>query len=112
MSLWLEDNGLTEEALDMVAAEDIAQREKWGVQRHSVYKWCSIAHEEAGEVNKAALEGDLDALEKEAVQAATVYLKIAYMARKKGVSEVFDPRYRSESDDMIGAKTTEEVTDE
>ena len=80
---WFWDRGLSEEALGMVASEDISQREEWGNQCHSIYKWQTIAMEEVGELSKAMLEADLGAIEKEATQAATLLLKIAWMARER-----------------------------
>ncbi len=91
MSFWLEDEGLTNDALGMIVSEDLAQREKWGNQRYSIYKWLTILGEEVGELNGAVLDivkgrGDEDHLkhiELEATQVATVALKIAWMARNK-----------------------------
>lgn len=84
----LTDSGLTNEALDLIAAEDVAQREKWGDQTHSIYKWVLILSEEVGELSKAVLESYhsdlcLRDIVKEAVQVATVALKIAWMASKR-----------------------------
>jgi len=79
----LQDNGLGEEALDMLAAEDIAQIDKWGHQAHATFEWYAIIGEEFGELGKAILEGDLEASEKEATQLATLALKYAYMVRKE-----------------------------
>lgn len=83
MSWMLKDIGLSDEALEMVAEHDLTQREMWGKQSHSAYKWLAIAMEEAGEVANAVLEKDLESLEREATHAATVFLKMAWMARKK-----------------------------
>ena len=85
----LEDIGLDEEALDMIAAEDIRQIEKWGYQVHSIETWYLILAEEVGELAKAILEakvqgGGLSIMEKEATQAATVAIKIARMIRSLG----------------------------
>lgn len=82
------DEGLCEEALDMIASEDEAQREKWGVQYHYLAKWCLILGEEVGELNKAILEyfvgnDTLTQVVREAVQVATLALKIAWMCRRK-----------------------------
>ena len=80
---WFHDKGLCEDALDMIAGEDTRQRTKWGDQKHSDYNWFTILMEEVGELCKAALEGDLKAIVKEATQVATLALKIAWMARRK-----------------------------
>lgn len=78
----LKDEGLSDDALDMIAAEDISQREKWGNQNHSPEKWYVILGEEFGELGKAILECKPRNVEKEAIQVATLGLKIAYMMRK------------------------------
>jgi NTP pyrophosphatase (non-canonical NTP hydrolase) len=81
----LKDNGLDEEALDMIAAEDVRQREKWGFQKHDTDVWFIILSEEVGELAAVLLQGDepdLLTVEKEATQVATVAIKMAYMARK------------------------------
>lgn len=79
----LYDLGLTEEALDMVAAEDKRQLEIWGNQARSNHKWLVILGEEFGELCNAILRGSLPDTAKEATHVATVALKIAWMARKK-----------------------------
>ena len=76
------DTGLSEEALGMVVSEDVAQREKWGEQIHDAHVWNTILGEEVGELARAILTDNIVGIEKEATQAATVALKIAYMARK------------------------------
>ncbi len=81
--LVLEDTGLCEEALDMIAAEDISQREIWGNQIHDACKWMTILTEEVGELAKAILENNLVGIEEEGTQVATLALKMAWMARKK-----------------------------
>ena len=82
----LKDEGLDEEAMDMIAAEDLRQREKWGFQEHSADVWFIILSEEVGELAAVLLQGDepdLSALEEEATQIATIAIKMAYMARKE-----------------------------
>lgn len=79
--LWLEDKGLCEEALDKIAAEDVSQREIWGNQIHHSHRWNTILVEEVGELSKAILEENLVEIEKEAVQVATLALKIGWMAK-------------------------------
>lgn len=55
-----------------VIVERTRQREKWGKQEHSAPIWHAILSEEIGEVAKALLETDFDALETELVQCAAV----------------------------------------
>lgn len=86
----LKDEGLDEEAMDMIAAEDLSQRENWGFQEHSADVWFIILSEEVGELAAVLLQGDepdLSALEEEATQIATVAIKIAYMARKAKLAQ-------------------------
>lgn len=83
---WLEDIGLCEEALDMITAEDVSQRERWGNQRHHAHRWNTILTEEVGELAKAVLEDNVEQIEKEATQVVTLALKMAYMARQLRLS--------------------------
>jgi hypothetical protein len=67
-----------------VVQENIRQLEKWGIQDHSAEEWFIISSEEVGEVAKAIVEwrfnnGTPADVAKEAVQAATLFLKIAEM---------------------------------
>lgn len=83
----LNDTGLGSEAINMLYDEDARQREKWGDQTHSIYKWITILSEEVGELSKAVLEAyhsdaALRDVVKEAVQVATLALKIAWMVQK------------------------------
>jgi len=80
--LVFEDTGLADVALDMIAAEDISQRELWGNQTHTGHRWMTILTEEVGELAKAILENNLAEIAKEGTQVATLALKIAWMARK------------------------------
>ena len=87
LSMLLIDIGLTNSDLDAIALEDVEQLKKRGKQRHSVDEWMLIASEEVGEAAKAILEGrnnkgKLEEVEKECIQAATLYLKIAAMVRR------------------------------
>ena len=84
----LTDKGLRPEAINMVYQEDRKQREKWGDQTHSIYKWITILSEEVGELSKAVLEAHHDTaawkdVVKEAVQVATLALKIAWMVQRR-----------------------------
>lgn len=65
--------------------EDEAQINKWGYQTHSFPEWCSILGEEVGELNAAVLrhifyEDSPESIFREAVQVATLAIKIAVMA--------------------------------
>jgi len=86
-TLLIKDTGLKNDDFDMIAAEDIAQREKWGEQEHDACTWLAIIAEEFGEMSKAVLEyqfgdGKLSRIEEEAIQVATLALKIAAMIRE------------------------------
>lgn len=83
----LVDHGLPPEALKLIADEDRSQREFWGDQRYDIFFWLAILGEEVGELSKETLEmwdgaGSFDAVEKEAIQVATLALKIAWMVKK------------------------------
>jgi NTP pyrophosphatase (non-canonical NTP hydrolase) len=85
--IYLQDNGLEDADFDMIAAEDIAQIEKWGYQYHSIWEWLGFTTEEIGELSAAIAEeqfrgGDLADVTKEAIQVATLSLKIAKMAKE------------------------------
>ena len=102
----LTDDGLTEEALGMIVAEDIAQIEKWGYQEHDIFEWLAIIGLTVGEMNKAILEHEMmqwnheqraekwNAIEKEATQVATLALKMAWMCRT----------FTNRIHDMLGAE--------
>lgn len=73
----------------LICHENLAQLEKWGVQDHSPFEWLTYTAEELGETAKAIGEeyyrnGDSKAVVKEAIQAATLCLKIAEMYKHKG----------------------------
>ena len=57
----------------------------FGMSRR-IEKWYVIIGEELGETGKAILEGDLVAVEKEAIQTATAALKLAWTCRRKRVA--------------------------
>ena len=83
--LWT-DLALTKKQLFLwVADENSYQLKKWGVQSRSPFEWLAYLTEETGEVAKAISDhfyrgGSLVDIEKEAVQVATLALKIAEMA--------------------------------
>ncbi|MBN1690435.1 MAG: hypothetical protein JW901_05395 [Dehalococcoidia bacterium] len=67
-----------------VLRENQRQIEKWGIQDHSPFEWLTYATEELGELANAISEhhnrgGDPEAVWKEAIQTATLCLKIAEM---------------------------------
>lgn len=66
-----------ENIFDEIRAERNRQDEKWGVQNHDPFIWCSILGEEVGEVNEALLSAHfgtskMDAYREELVQVASV----------------------------------------
>ena len=70
-----------------VEAESNHQIDKWGIQTHSAFKWLTILTEEVGSLAKAILEheqqcGTKEKVVSEAIQVATVALKIAEMFEK------------------------------
>lgn len=66
--------------------ENQRQVEKWGIQTHTPAEWGLIYTEELGELCKELCRAhfdssvDVQAIRKEAIQAATLALKIAEMA--------------------------------
>ena len=75
------------QVLNMVERENVAQLEKWGVQDHSAELWYMITAEEFGELAMAMLEDiynpNPQSVVKEAIQTATLCLKIAEMYQSK-----------------------------
>uniref|UniRef100_A0A6H1ZF24 dATP/dGTP diphosphohydrolase N-terminal domain-containing protein n=1 Tax=viral metagenome TaxID=1070528 RepID=A0A6H1ZF24_9ZZZZ len=64
--------------------ENERQLLKWGIQTHSPFEWLTYTTEELGELAQAILEheyrdGTKEAVVKEAIQVATLALKIAEM---------------------------------
>ena len=75
---------------EMVRAENKRQVKKWGVQDRHPFEWLAYATEEHGELAQAISEyeyrsGKSSDVVKEAIQAATLHLKIAemFLARPK-----------------------------
>ena len=73
-----------------VLDENIRQISKWGVQKYDVFTWHAILAEEVGELAKAMLEYKFgsksttaEEIHKEAIQVATLAMKIAEMASLK-----------------------------
>jgi len=84
-------NEYTDKKLDglgniLVKIQDENQRQlrKWGVQTHSAFEWLTYTTEELGELANAISEheyrgGNSKDVVKEAIQVATLALKIAEM---------------------------------
>ena len=80
----------------MVIEESVKQIDKWGIQTHTLFEWLTYTTEELGELAKAISEleyrssspsGELRELckkeiIKEAIQVATLALKIAEMVKE------------------------------
>ncbi len=74
----------TGKVMPLVFAENVRQLEKWGIQDHEPFEWLGYATEELGETAKAIGEfsycgGLVEDVIKEAIQTATLMLKIAEM---------------------------------
>jgi hypothetical protein len=84
---WTDLRLATKEALfDDVQSENLSQLDKWGVQTHDPFEWLAYTTEELGELSEAISEwmyrtGTPMAIYIEAIQVATLALKIAEMAR-------------------------------
>ena len=69
---------------EVIYEENIRQIKKWGIQDHEPFEWLMFATEELGETAKAIGEfqyrgGLAEDVVKEAIQTATLMLKIAEM---------------------------------
>lgn len=85
MKKWI-DIGLLGSDIEKVLAEDLKQFNKWGVQQHDPYRWLAILVEEVGELAQAILKNEFEnditeKIENEAIQVATLALKIAKMSQ-------------------------------
>ena len=74
------------QVLTDVFKENQRQVAKWGIQTHSLFEWQNYLTEELGEVAKAIAEfeyrgGTKEEVYKEAIQVATLALKIAEMVK-------------------------------
>ncbi len=70
--------------INQIKHENLSQLNKWGIQIHSSFEWLTYTSEELGELAKAISEyeyrnGTKNAVVKEAIQLATLALKIAEM---------------------------------
>jgi len=75
------DNAIVKRIRD----ESDSQIAKWGIQTHSIFEWLTFTTEELGELSEAISEyvyrgGNPEEIEKEAIQVATLAMKIASMA--------------------------------
>lgn len=82
----MKDLGLNtlEELTEAVFEEHVRQIVKWGVQEHDASWWLCFLGEEVGELNQAIAEwqfrgGSAENVSKEAIQVATLALKICEM---------------------------------
>ncbi len=76
--------GDLDKLIDGVKEENKRQLDKWGIQTHSMFEWLTYTTEELGELAKAIAEyeyrdGTWMEIRKEAIQVATLALKIAEM---------------------------------
>jgi len=83
----MEDKCLTTDIVDLVFEENIKQLNKWGIQNRSPFEWLTYLAEEVGELAEAIQNSEYHNGEKrnvvnEAIQAATLALKIAEMHRE------------------------------
>ncbi len=75
----------------LVDRENARQLKKWGVQDHEPFEWLGFATEEIGETAKAISEfiyrgGSAKNVVKEAIETATLMLKIAEMFQSLSIS--------------------------
>ena len=84
------DHGLENEKwiVKKIQDESIKQILKWGIQIHTAFEWVAYTTEELGELAKAISEyeyrkGTKEQIVKEAVQTATLALKIAEMFERE-----------------------------
>lgn len=83
----LKDFGLKMIDVAPVFDESLMQIDKWGLQEHSPFEWLTYTTEELGELAQAISEyeyrdGSKVEIVKEAIQVATLALKIAAMYRE------------------------------
>lgn len=72
---------------NLIREEHERQLAKWGVQDHSPFEWLAFTLEELGETSDAISDwhfrgGSAEAVVKEAMQTATLALKIAEMFKE------------------------------
>lgn len=93
--LWTDKGLITNGIADLIASENSRQLEKWGIQSRNPFEWLAYITEEVGELSEAISEytyrnGSIKDIKKEAIQVATLALKVAEMAlaREKQNREV------------------------
>ena len=74
--------------IEKIVVESMAQILKWGIQTHSSFEWLTYTAEELGSLAKAIGEyeyrdGTKEKVISEAIQVATLALKIAEMFEKE-----------------------------
>lgn len=74
--------------IQLIKAENKHQIEKWGIQNHTIFEWLTFITEELGELANAISEekfrnGSKEDVVNEAIQTATLSLKIAEMYLQK-----------------------------
>lgn len=79
----------TDWILKKIHTENRRQLRKWGIQIHTAFEWLTYTTEELGELAAAIAEheyrkGSIKDVIKEAIETATLALKIAEMFEKKG----------------------------
>lgn len=82
----MHDLGFTKlsKLLTLIGEENESQIKKWGWQAHTGFHWITILTEEVGELFKAILQNQTqEEIVKEAIQVATLALKIAEMNLKE-----------------------------
>jgi len=72
------------EIMEWILGEHLRQLTKWGIQTRTAFEWMTYLTEEVGELAKAISEveyreGERAQIKKEAIQVATLALKIAEM---------------------------------
>ena len=83
---------------DLVLRENQRQLDKWGVQTRSPFEWLAYITEELGELSNAISEnyyqrcGTRGDIVKEAIQTATLLLKIAEMFQDLLVTDLRKPK--------------------
>ena len=82
------DPRVSREDIELLLGEDGRQVDKWGIQVHSPFEWLTYTAEELGELAKAISEhvyreAPCSEIFKEAIQVATLALKIAKMSFEK-----------------------------
>lgn len=78
------------EIYPMIEQENRNQLQKWGVQKHDLFKWLAFTTEELGEVSKALCEmefrgGGKHEVINECVQTITLLMKIIEMVDNEEV---------------------------